>query len=178
MKNFTFNQMSELEKKARLCGVIANKASGKLSKEEIVSIVNGLDLSVQYKISLVTDAKEFADKITLVDQGHSHSWAGSYGTVQGGECLLGEIQFGVSKSWSYSDNGRDSGSSDHKEEPVFDMLKNAVVMIRENDYDHYNNPSPEYDNMNYYLYIYIPNENEAYKLDEKTMALIQAFDLD
>lgn len=169
MKNKNFRKLSEIEKKAILCGVIAKKTKGKISKEDITYIVNSLDLNYQYTIEVITDAKEFAKRITLHQYGFSHPCVGTEGLKQDGVCILGNVKkFGLFRNWKHSDNGRITEHDVQKIEPDFDITKIAVVLIVENDWDNY---------IKSYLCFYIP-ENEPYKLDDKIKALIEAFDIE
>lgn len=177
MKNKKFRKLAEIEKKAILCGVIAKRTEGKVSKEDITNIVNSLDINYQYTIKVVTDAKEFALVTTLRQHGFSHSWAGSKGTKQEGVCLLGNIEFGFDRYWEYSDNGRMTEPDIKKIKPNFDIDKIAVVLITENDWDNYNNPHNEHDNWTYTLCFYVP-ESEPYKIDNNIKALIEAFNIE
>lgn len=176
MKNKEFRKLTEIEKKAILCGVIVKKTEGKVSKEDITNIVNSLDINCQYTIKVVTDAKEFAKEITLCQHGFSHSWAGSRGINQEGVCILGDVEFGIDRYWEYSNNGRMTEDI-KKREPNFDVNKIAVVLITENDWDNYNNPCNKHDDWTHTLCFYIP-ENEPYKIDDNIKALIDAFNIE
>ena len=156
MKNKKFRKLTEIEKKAILCGVIAKKTDGKVSKEDITNIVNSLDINCQYTIKVVTDAKEFAKVTTLYQHGFSHSWAGSEGTKQEGVSILGNVEFGLDRYWEYSDNGRMTEPDNDRTEPNFDINEIAVVLITENDWDNYNNSCNEHDDWTYTLCFYIP----------------------
>ena len=177
MKNKEFRKLSEIEKKAILCAVIAKKTEGKVSKEDITNIVNSLDINCQYTIKVVTDAKEFAKEITLYQHGFSHSWAGSEYTKQEGVCILGNVEFGVNLYWEYSDNGRMTQPDIQNIDPNFEINKTAVVLITENYWDNYNNSCNEHDDWTYTLCFYIP-ENEPYKINDNIKALIEAFNIE
>ncbi len=175
MKNKKFRKLSEIEKKAILCGVIAKKTKGKISKEDITYIVNSLDINYQYTIKVITDAKEFARRITLYQHGFNHS-RGSEGIRQDGVCILGNVKFGLDRNWKYSDNGRVTERDVQKIEPDFDVTKTAVVLLTENDWDSFDNSCSERHGWTV-LYFYIP-ESEPYKLDDNIKALIEAFDIE
>ena len=168
-----FRELSEIEKKAILYGVIAKRTEGKLPKETITQIVNKLNIGIQYKIKIVFDAKEFAKLITLKKDIFEHSWAGSYGTKQMGHCLFGEVEFGINSSYEYSLNGNKTYSEEKKEEPNFDITQVHCVIIEEENWDQFNNNN-EY-NIFYTLVIYIPDSEP--KLDKKNMELIKVFNI-
>lgn len=174
MKNKKFRKLSEIEKKAILCGVIAKKTKGKISKEDITYVVNSLDLNYQYTIKVITEAKEFARRVTLYQHGFTHP-RGSEGVRQDGVCILGNVKFGLDRNWKHSD-GRVTERDVQKIQPDFDVTKTAVVLLTENDWDSFDNSCSERRGWTI-LYFYIP-ENEPYKLDDNIKALIEAFDLE
>lgn len=177
MKNKEFRKLSEIEKKAILCAVIAKKTKGKVSKENITNIVNSLNINRQYTIKVFSDAKEFAKEITLYQHGFSHSWAGSEGIKQEGVCLFGNVEFGINRYWEYSNNGRMTQPDIQNLDPNFEINKTAVVLITENDWDNYDNSCNEHDDWAYTLCFYIP-ENEPYKINDNIKALIEAFNIE
>jgi hypothetical protein len=168
MKNKQFKELSEIENKAVLCGVITKK-TGKLSKEQIKYIVDNIDLSLQYTIKVTSDAKEFAKEITMIESGFSHSWAGSYGKK---EIPLkwfwwGNVEpvFGLNRDWEYSDNGSMREPDIRRTEPNFDTLGIYCIIKEINEWDNFNN-SDAYDKYKHYMIFYIP-ESEPYKIDDK-----------
>ena len=176
MKTKEFRKLSEIEKRAILCGVIAKRTEGKMAVQEISDVVNLLDVNLQYTIKVISNAKEFAKVITLKSSGLEHSWAGSYGIKQEGNVLFGNVEFGLDYFWEYSNNGNMSEPDERKSIPDFNIDICHVVLIEENDWDHYNNSCNEHDKYSYTLYFYIP-ETEPYKINPKIQAIIEAFNI-
>lgn len=180
MKNKEFKKLSEIERKAILCATIAKKTEGKLSKEQIKYVVDDIDLSLQYTIKVIYDAKEFAKEITMIESGFSHSWAGSYGKKEKPLKWFwwGDVEpvFGLDRDWGYSDNGRMSEPDIVFYEPNFDITETYCIIKKVSEWNNYNN-SDEYDKHNYYMIFYIP-ENESYKIDDKLKAVIEEFGIE
>ena len=175
-----FKKLSEIERKAILCAMIAKKTEGKLSKEQIKYVVDNIDLSLQYTIKVIYNAKEFAKEITMIESGFSHSWAGNYGKK---EIPLkwfwwGNVApvFGLNRNWDYSDNGQMREPDIVLNEPNFDITEIYCIIKEVNEWNNYNN-SDEYDKHNYYMIFYIP-ENESYKIDDKLKAVIEEFGIE
>lgn len=174
METTTFAKAATQEQAAKLCAVIGSRTEGKLSIGQIRRIVRLLELKNQYKIDVLSDAREFARLVTLTNNEMKHSWAGKEYYKQEGKVLLGNVQFGEEYSYEYFDNGNSTGEDKRYNHPSFKLNQVAAVMIQGHDFSDYNGDYK--DERDYNLVIYIPNE-APFKLDPQIKAIIDAFKL-
>jgi hypothetical protein len=177
MKLNQFRQLSELERKAKLCGIITQKTNGKIKTNDIKNIVELLNINQQYKINIINNAKEYAKNLTLIDSGLTHSWAGSNGMKQKGFILFGELEFGENIHKEYSDNGNTGSPEVSNIEPNFNVNEISAVLIEINSWNSMEGHCNQYDDYEYNLCFYIPND-EPYLIDPEIMELIKMFNLE
>lgn len=176
MRTKEFRKLDELEKKAILLGVIAKRTEGKLSKVELETIVNNIDVSKQYTIQVISDIKQFANLITLSNHKFQHSWAGGEENITTGQILLGEgLEFGENYSYSYSENGDQTEDSQEYKAPDFKVCRKYVVYINEYSFSNFNNNN--YENDRDSIVIYIP-ENQSFKIDPVVRFILDNFNIE
>ncbi len=158
MKGYMFKTLTELEKKAMLTGVLIKRTGGRLDKLRIESVINNLDINIQYGIKVFEDAKEFGKAITLPNHIMEHSWAGSKEHIGQGINLLGtDLVFGESKTYEYSGNGNITKDEKEMTLPDFGMLDIHAVYVFEHNKSTYE--GNEYDNKYNHIYVYLPSGN-------------------
>lgn len=173
MKN-NYKNLSELERKARLLSFLINKSGGKLSKEELETIIGKTDINKQHEIIVVEDAKEFGKICTLYSGGLEHSWAGSYGTRVEAEVFVGNVEFGVNTDWEYSDNGNMSSPEIYNTVPNFDVTEKIVIHTEKHTWDHYNNNDT--DETEHAIVVYLPSD-VPYVMDNEVKYILENYNI-
>lgn len=179
MKNTSFRVLSDQEKRARLLGVIANKTGGQLSKAELEEIVNNIDISNQYSISILHDAKEFGEKLRLEDSGWENG--DNYNVVEEtGQLLLGSnLEFGEKGSLETYYNGNLSREYDNSSDADFDTMSKYAVSIQHvskscSVYGY--NETMRFNETNS-LVIYIPDAQQPFKIAPKIQYILDNFEI-
>ena len=175
MKKSMFKELSETERRAKLLIVLANKAK-ELTKTELETIVNTVDINNQYEITVVRDCKELAYYATLKDYDKSHSWAGGEFNKEEAYTIYGDIEYGVNYSHEYFDNGNSDGREEYVTEPNFDIDQRIAFTIDTHNYYSWEGNSFYENNHTYELIIYIPN-NKGYSMDEEVKYILENFNI-
>jgi hypothetical protein len=177
MKTTSFKQLSEMEKKAILCGVIAKRTNGKITKEDIKTVVNKLDVSIQYTINIISDPKEFAKIIKLKD------YTTDYGCNCGGmesikefeTIILGNVDFGEDVFYSCPPSGNENNII--SKDGDFDIKELHCILIKKHDFCGVSGASHE-DKWSNDITFYIPEAETEYKLSPEIKALIEVFNIE
>lgn len=175
MENKMFSQMSQIEREGILARALLKKVKGHFTVAEIRSIVKALDLSVQYNIVVVNDAKEFAKTATLSDHSSKHSLVGDTLTKGEGYDLLEKgMVFGCNYTYVYCDNGEMTACESEKSVPDFNIAEKQAIVVYEHDFSNYNGQN--WDIWKNTIAIYIP-EGEPYKVDPEIQKIIDLLGL-
>ena len=91
------------------------------------------------EIKEITDPDEFAEEITLANHLSTHRWAGDSGEEEFGEVLVGDLEWGESRSlYDMHDGNGDPYDEESHRKPNFDVTRKAVVHIHSRVYDYFN----------------------------------------
>lgn len=155
----------------KLTGEILLKTNGKINVTHIKESLKDIDLFENYKIEVVTKAKEFNEYCCLRNYSNEHSWAGEEGEKETGTVLYGpNVEFGENIDTSYSNNGNITDEERCIINSNFDINSIHIVLIESNSWDTYNNA--HINDFEYKIIVYLP-DNNPYELDEKTIKILK-----
>lgn len=174
MDSKMYKKINKSEGRAKLLSKLVHFTKGKLNKNQLEMIVNNKLTSHNNYIKVVTNAKEFAECITLKTRIFQHSWAGVVKDIEKGEVIFGNCSLGEDFKLEYSDNGNTHTDEERYNEPDFDIKDTICVFKHENSYSDFNNNY--YDEDNYTIIVYLGGE-DAYSIDPDIEYILRNFNI-
>jgi len=169
-----FKKMDKVEKRASLLNVILKRTEGKLSKKQLETIINKLDIKNRYKIIVTNDSKEFNKFSKLINEKMEHSWAGEIYTIEKAYIVFGEIKFGQIYAYEYSNNGNLETDKKSECESNFDINNTICFIKSKHEYSDFNNNN--YDTYENIICIYL-GDNDSYKIKPEIQYIIDNFNI-
>lgn len=121
-------------------------------------------------IEVIQDAKEFAEKATVISDAMEHSWAGSTKIKNTINVVYGEMKPAIKDSYCYYDNGNLTDNENESSEAIFNV-NNDIIVFKEKHY--FNNFNNNYENSyKYSLLLYL---NGEYKISPELQKIIETF---
>ncbi|MCI8482599.1 MAG: hypothetical protein HFJ27_06120 [Clostridia bacterium] len=172
MKKEMFREMNEQEKRAKLLTCLCKKTNGRLTKEELETIVNNVDISRQYTVTIVNDAKEMAKRLTLKD----HFEVGrEEGCSENGKALLGKVTLGehyrrTEEQFSEESENAEEVLDEYTDLPDFNIYKESAVSVIKEIF--WQGCMESY----FEIIIYLP-ETEPYEVDAEVKYILEHFNI-
>lgn len=121
--------------KAKLAINLVSLLGERLAPSKVKALVDVLYPLGEIEYKMHNTPESFADAVTLRYVGVQHSWAGEDITLEEGQWLVGEGEFGCKKHLDYSNNGEVGSSQIENETPDFivGILQIALVSTETTD---------------------------------------------
>lgn len=166
----TFEEFKIVESRAKLLSVIVSKTGGKLSKEELESIVNAVNFDNKYDIEVISDADMLAEKLMLIDYKQATRCGNSKVKLYNGSIVFGECQFGRHNVY---DHYKEEKSKEKKVAATFQPDKKIAFILKKHKLTIVDN-SNAYDKCEFEIVIYIP-KSYVHEMSEEVKYILENF---
>lgn len=172
-----YSKKSKLDRRNTIMAAVKKELKAHnafVAPELLHQLAESLDTAQYYRIEVIRDADGAAQRLRLKDQCFEHSWAGSYGEVETGTKIFGQIVCGKDYSYEFSCNGNSDGPDTEVVEAEFDINRPFCMLIESRDWRNMENDGCNHDYTWLTLVIYSPES----VIDEDEYAAQKAAELD
>lgn len=145
-------------KKIALLETIVQQTEGDMSTTYLTKIINTVDVNLDYMVHVTRDPKEFENTLTLRNYKRANTLAGSEGTEEFGQVIIGsELVLGERKSMESFGMFLVNNRTFDYVKPEFDPTKVNAVTIHRHIWNNLPGSGvPEFDSHFFILNIYVP----------------------